>query len=291
MTQTETGPVGRWLTFQRERAPLPVLLAVGVPQALSSYWLFRTGFEPGRVMISALGIMALVFLLRLMDEVKDVAKDKVAHPERPLPRGLFRESEARRAVDTVGAVLFGAAIGIGYVLSPIPGVFYGLCVGYAFLMYREFFAPRLIRDPLLYALTHQIIVILMYLFTVLVASPGAYGSAALWWALTGLAASFSVEVARKLDPLAHPVLNTYLQHYGRTVVTSVLLASLSLLAFAAWKLGLHPIVWPFVGLAVLAVALFYAQPRRFKIVQGVIVLAALVQSLAPTLRYAWTALR
>ena len=36
--------------------------------------------------------------LRLMDELKDYEKDLIAHPERPLPRGLLSREEVRAAV-------------------------------------------------------------------------------------------------------------------------------------------------------------------------------------------------
>jgi 4-hydroxybenzoate polyprenyltransferase len=41
-----------------------------------------------------------------MDEVKDLAKDRIAHPERPLPRGLLTVREVERAIFLLMGALF-----------------------------------------------------------------------------------------------------------------------------------------------------------------------------------------
>src|SRR5687768_1568054 len=96
---------GRWLTLLRERAPPPALAFVGLAQSLSASALVRSELAPLWIVISTIGIVGLLVLLRLMDEVKDVAKDRVAHPDRPLPRGLVTVAEVRRTITGVGAVL------------------------------------------------------------------------------------------------------------------------------------------------------------------------------------------
>ncbi|MEK7401541.1 MAG: hypothetical protein AABZ80_04175 [Gemmatimonadota bacterium] len=280
----------RWLTYLRERSPLPLLLAVAIPQALSSFWLLRTGAPSAATWACVIGIMGLLVLLRLMDEVKDEDKDRAAHPDRPVPRGLLSADEVRRAILTVAVLLLVYAAVLAAAFSMQLSVLLAACVVYAGLMYKEFFVSRALAErPLLYALSHQLIVILMYEFAVAAVEPGALLSErALGWSLGGLGASFVVEVSRKLDPAAHPALRTYLQLYGRGVVTILMLAALALLADAAWALGLHTIVWPFAALAVLAMPVLFVRPDRHAVVAGATGLAALVYMLAPAIAYAWS---
>ena len=149
--------------------------------------------------------------MRLMDELKDVEKDRVAHPDLPLARGLLSEGEAKR-----GLVLAILALGAGavslWVFNPVAGGLLGICVVYSLLMYREFFVPDWLEPrPFWYAVSHQVVLLPMYAFATAAAVPAAATDApVLWFGLTGLGASFTLEVCRKLDPAAHPVLRTYL---------------------------------------------------------------------------------
>lgn len=282
---------GRWITYLRERSPLPLLLVIALGQSLSGNYLVRGGFSAW-VGAAAVGIAALLVLMRLMDEIKDLDKDRVAHPGRPLPRGLLAPGEVRRATAGMGVALVGYAALLAAAGRPAAGALYALTVGYAFLMYREFFAARALgRNAFVYAATHQVIVVPMYLFAVACASPSdALSARALWFGLTGLSASFIVEVCRKLDPAAHPVLGTYLRTHGRGAVLAAVGLALALLAASTLRIGVHTLVWPFGALFALTLPLLYLRPGRFRTIEGAAALLALVQMLAPTLRHAWSAL-
>lgn len=285
----ETFASRRWFTYLRERSPLALLVAVAVPQAVSSFYLVRTGAPRWATWASAAGLMGLLVLLRLMDEVKDEAKDRIAHPERPLPRGLLSAADVRGAITIVAAVLLAYSAIVAVAWSVAMGVLLAACVAYSGLMYKEFFASAtLARSPLVYALSHQLIVVLMYMFAVAAADPSAVLTPRVWWwSFGGLGASFVVEVSRKLDPTAHPVLQTYLQHYGRGVVAMMMAAALMLVAAASWQLRLHAIVWPCVALAALAMPAIFVRPDRHAMVARAAGLAALAQMLSPTIAYVW----
>jgi hypothetical protein len=287
----ETTMQGRWLTYLRERSPLPLLLAIALPQTVSSYFVVHL-YVPNAsawagMAACAVGIMGLLVLLRLMDEVKDEEKDKVAHPDRPIPRGLLAAEDVRGAIATVGVVLLVYAAGLAVVFSVVMSLLFASCVVFAWLMYKEFYASAVLAEsPLLYALSHQLIVVLMYLFAVGATDPTAvFSDQALWWAFGGLGASFGVELSRKLDPNAHPVLKTYLQHYGRNVVSRVMTLALALTAVAAFKLELHVLVLPFVGLTVLVTPILFLMPDKHKLIAATTGLVALIYMLAPTLLY------
>lgn len=277
----------RWWTFLRERSPLPALAVIALAQSLSACYLVRTTLDLPGVALAALGLVGLLVLMRVMDEVKDFEKDRIAHPNRPLPRGLFARAELQRAVAVLGAVLALYGVLLLALRSAQAGGLYLLAVAYSFLMYREFFAPRLLGvNAFVYALTHQVIVVPMYTFAVAMVSPAeALSSPALWFALAGLGASFVFEVARKLDPGAHPVLRTYLALYGRGAAAAAVLAGLLLLALGAQRIGVHHIVWPAVGVMLLVLPLLWIRPRRFGAIEAAATLLVFVQMLAPALRH------
>lgn len=279
---------GRWWIYLRERSPLPALAIIALAQSVSACYLVRPTIDAAGVALAAAGIVGLLVLMRLMDEVKDYDKDRIAHPDRPLPRGLFTPDEMRRALLVLGCALavFGALVGA--LRSPVAGALYVFCVAYSFLMYREFFAPRLLGvNAFVYALTHQVIVVPMYAFAVATISPThALSSTTLWFALTGLGASFVYEVARKLDPAAHPALRTYLALYGRGAAAAAIVAALGLLAVSAYRIDVEWIVWPVVALMLLVLPLLWVRPGAHRAIEATATLLGFVQMLAPTLRHA-----
>jgi 4-hydroxybenzoate polyprenyltransferase len=287
--QLERPALARWTRYFIERSPLPVLLIVGAGQSLSAFYLFRTGFDLRPLALSAVGIIGLLLVMRMMDELKDFEKDKVAHPDRPLPRGLVSKQEVRRVLLSTALLLLAYAGGIAVAGRALAGALYAFTVGYTFLMFREFFVPRLLnRNQFVYAVSHQAVVLPMYLFAVAVSSPAStFATRSLWFALTGLGGSFVYEVSRKLDPNALPILGTYLRLHGRTAVTFALLAALALLAIGAWKIDVHPIVWPAVALMLAVIPIIYLRPLRFRIVEGTAALVMIVQMLALALQHAW----
>jgi hypothetical protein len=290
--QRERSRLVRWTRYVMERSPLPILLIVGVGASLSAFYLFRSDFELRPLALSSVGIIGLLLLMRMMDELKDFEKDKVAHPDRPLPRGLVSQREVGRVLWTTTFLLLAYATVIAIGGRLLAGALYGFTVGYTVLMFREFFIPRLLkRNQFVYAVTHQAILVPMYLFAVAVSSPAStFATRSAWFALTGLGGSFVYEVSRKLDPNAPPILGTYLRLHGRTAVTFALLAALALLAISAWKIDVHAIVWPTVALMLSVIPTIYLRPLRFRIVEAMAALVMVVQMLAPALQHAWRTL-
>jgi len=289
----EAGLLSRWVRFVRERCAVPVLITFGVAQAASAQYLVRARLDVEAMVLAAVGITALLGLLRLMDELKDLEKDKLAHPERPLPRGLLSVDEAHHGLWWGTGTLLAGSLLIAAVTNPLAGVLYGITVVYAHLMYREFFAPRFLEArPFTYAVTHQGILFPLYAFATAVAAPEyALSAPVLWFGLTGLGASFAYEVCRKLDPEAHPALRTYLTVYGRHRTVAAVTVALTLLCVAALEIGAHVFVGPLAVLLLALLSLIYLRPERFRLVEGVATLLLLVQVLAPTLRHFWGGLQ
>lgn len=211
------------LTFFRERVPfiqyfllVSAFLSVGFTQF--DILKFLTGF---------LSMYLFFALLRLMDDVKDYDKDIVANQNRPLPRGLLSLIQAR---DVVKIMLF-LSFGVGGVLvlqSQVAGYLYLFIVFYLFLMYKEFYVgEKLASSPILYATTHQIIVVPLVLFCYFIQSPPTSLSELRFdvnfevflHSVVCLAGFFQYEILRKMNPNAHKILGQYLTFYGfKTIV-------------------------------------------------------------------------
>ncbi len=237
MTATTT-PTHPWLIYFKERCPLGsyVLLSVGIglgPQVLSG-----ASVSLGSALWSALLMFCFFVVLRMMDEVKDYKKDQIAHPDRPLPRGLISYDAAKRAVQ-IGLAVMGVFCALTFALWGLtPAVLYGVTILYLYLMYREFYCgPQLERYPLVYAGSHQAILFLLCATAAACAgTPAGPGSWTQWkmpeagLLMAGLQifpAFFAYEIGRKMNPDAHPNLGYYRQTYGlfgcRLILSGLLL--------------------------------------------------------------------
>ncbi len=267
--------MGAWITFVKERLPLPSYLVLVVGLAVSGNALgspaaaAESVFPPwGAATIAAAGAFLFFAVLRFMDEYKDYEKDKVAHPLRPLPRGLIAPEQVAVAVKglAVAMLLFSVAVGLA---NRPAGISYLLVTGYLWLMYREFYVGAwLANRPLLYAASHQVIILPLSYFCVLAGNPDAWrDSQPALLGITVLGAFFAYEICRKLDPNAHPLLQTYLSHYGPAKTLGLTICTIALSALGALGLGLGQILWPLEGILIALLSLLLFAPYRFKIIE------------------------
>ena len=267
--------MGAWITFLKERLPLPSYLVLVVGLAVSGNALGSPAAPAESAAaswitsaIAAAGAFLFFAVLRIMDEYKDYEKDKVAHPHRPLPRGLIAPAQVAIAVKSLAIAMLLFSIVVGLANRP-AGVSYLLVTGYLWLMYREFYAGSwLANRPLLYAASHQVIILPLCYFCVLAGNPDTWrDSQPALLGITVLGAFFTYEICRKLDPNAHPLLQTYLSHYGPAKTLGLTICMIALSALGALGLGLGQILWPLEGILIALLSLLLFAPYRFKIIE------------------------
>lgn len=213
-----------WAIFFKERTPLASYILITMGPAASGYALASNPGLTG-LCLAFIGFFFFFLVLRMMDEYKDFDKDILAHPKRPLPRGLIALPEFKMGI-TLGMcvlIVFDAMLLLsGYVYS---FYLYSLVIIHLWLMYKEFYIAEWINArPLLYAVTHQLILVTLCLYCISVYRPGGplnFTITDIIYSLSVLFSFFSYEVCRKLDPEAHPVLKTYLAVYGMDGVIKI----------------------------------------------------------------------
>jgi 4-hydroxybenzoate polyprenyltransferase len=145
--------------------------------------------------VSSLGFF---FQLRIADEWKDSSEDARFRAYRPVPRGLISLRELAAAAMLAGALQLPLAFWLG------PGMVGRLLIVWAFiaLMSKEFFLHDwLRRRPLLYMLSHMLVVPLIYWYDVECVGPlsGQHGLASMALLLAaGFFSGILVEIGRKL---------------------------------------------------------------------------------------------
>jgi len=142
--------------------------------------------------------LAFFFQLRIADEWKDSAEDARFRAYRPVPRGLISLRELAAAGLLAGALQLALAFWVA------PGMVSRLLIVWAFigLMSKEFFLHDwLRRRPLLYMLSHMLVVPLIYWYDAACVGPSSrqYGQASIALLLAaGFFSGIVVEIGRKL---------------------------------------------------------------------------------------------
>jgi hypothetical protein len=121
----------------------------------------EVGFPRLEFVVGTLTLLVFFFLLRVLDEHKDVGTDADHRPELPVPRGLVSLRELRWvAGGTLGLVVVLNLALDAVLLAPVAVV-----LAWAALMTREFFVAAWLRArPLAYLLSHMVVMPLIFLY-------------------------------------------------------------------------------------------------------------------------------
>ena len=254
----------RLLAYARERFPLAaylpmILLAAGAAIGYSRVARDAPGFaSPATFVVTALTLLAAFFALRVADEHKDAAVDRVTRPELPVPRGLVTLRELRVAASVLAAIaLVVNALRSPMLLLPLAGIALWLT-----LMTREFFAREWLRSrPAVYLASHMVIMPLLLLYATATdwMTAGVRAPRSLWLFLAAsYATGLVLEIGRKIRAPAEerPGVETYTASWGTTRAVTAWLASVAASALlialtaAAVRATWTPVAAPLLATAV-----------------------------------------
>ncbi|MBF0395939.1 MAG: hypothetical protein HQK78_04155 [Desulfobacterales bacterium] len=158
--------IKKYYDYSKERFPiLPALIYSGSLYYLSYF--FSSSFlksKPSQIFYSMMGwivIFLAILHLRIFDEHKDYKKDRIAHPDRMLSKGIITLQDLRKLLFVVLMFEAGISIYLGIEVFFI----WILILLWSILMFFEFFAAEFLNKRIgLYLISHQIIVPLICLF-------------------------------------------------------------------------------------------------------------------------------
>ena len=263
----------RLATYASERFPLPAYLPMILVATFAALGFSRVargapGFSPlASFAVASFTLLAAFFTLRVADEHKDAAVDRLTRPELPVPRGLVTLRELRM----VALALAAFAVVANAALSPILLLPLAIAAGWLALMTREFFAREWLRSrPEAYLASHMVIMPLLLL----------HAGAIDWLPAVGrmppaipvfLAATYAtglvLEIGRKIRALPdeRPGVETYTAAWGAPraitawlmalAASALLIAGSSLAVEAEWAI----VATPLLALAVAAGALRFVR--------------------------------
>ena len=279
--------VKKWMTYLSERSPLPAISFLSAGMAVSS--MAFTGEFNWWYLLLGLVINNIIFIqMRLGDELKDFENDKIINPERPLPRGLLHPPEVLRVLKgmLVAMILVGIVIAIAF-NSWSAGAAIIATTLFAWLMFKEFYIGQgLAKSPLIYALTHQVIVFPLFGWMGLMLNPELIKNPAfIGWLLANFGASFTFEICRKLNPAAHKLANTYAHHYGRPQTVMYIAIFILYSAFGAKLSGFLSYSLPALVILFLSLLFWIKRPEKYKIPAALSALSSAIILWSPAIMW------
>ena len=149
----------RYYQYTKIRFPLgPLLLHCGLAVLVIGEVSSANNLDS---LIYALIYLLFLFHMRVLDEYKDKDLDDKYYPDRPVQSGTVKLKE----LGVIGIFNFLLLLLLGFVqLNSLSWGLYLTAIGYSFLMYKEFFIKDFWnRSPALYLLSHQVVLILLFL--------------------------------------------------------------------------------------------------------------------------------
>ena len=139
---------------------LAALTYFGVVTFLARIHGVTTFTTPFYSLVGVGSLFSLMLIIRLMDELKDKEIDRELFPHRPLPAGRIFETDIRATIAVLSLLYLLANLMAGSVFRIALFV-----LGYAWLMFRHFFIPDILRKNLLLTVaTHNPLFALMLLY-------------------------------------------------------------------------------------------------------------------------------
>ncbi len=262
------------LNFIKKRVEVVGTIAISLGMIFSIKYLFNSPISTSALIYLVLGISLFIIELRFMDEIKDFEKDKIANPTRPLPAGEISKKQVLTLIIATYLILILLCC-VGYFFfSPLVGSLYALVVAWLTLMYYEFGIPKILNlSPIVYAISHQVIILPLCFFVVAVLAPNnTFSPQAIGYSMLILGSFFSFEVGRKMNPEAHSILGTYRVYYGKVTTHLFISLLIGLCLLGASQLGVFP--WVLVPSIIVFVFQFliFKNEKIFKIFEYVMTL-------------------
>ena len=253
MLSAESPRLTRFNAYLKERFPLgsflPLIILFTCALSYSGQVINRTviDFFDLNLLIGLFVLLLVFFHLRLFDEFKDYENDLSEHPDRLVSRGVITLQELRYL--TLSVLLVEVLLVIQ--LSPLANLAYVITLVFSLLMFKEFFLGELLRgDMLIYAISHQAIILFMAWFGLNLQTDVYLSLQTPQLAAIGavfLASSFAFELSRKIhDPeKSEPLLQAYSKYLGwkKLGIGVVVLFMLASIAFWQFIEMSHGSLW------------------------------------------------
>lgn len=275
-----------FIDFIRERVPVIPYALFSLLVALSPFFLLNVPINFWHLTLSFLGVLFMLVQMRLLDDIQDVAIDQIAHKDRPLARGAIPLNNAERmgGIFQLSILLFSLIILLGG--SYIAFFFYLASVVYIWNTYKGFyFEEWMRRHPLVAFILGELVFFPIIFFCFALADEKkAFDDSAIRYAFLLFLALIIYDIARKLNPKSHPILQNFVHLLGYRRVFLALMPMLFISFIIAGSLGLSWILYPVQLAAFVSLAGVLFSSLRWNFAAAVTLISLYIHAASPILR-------
>lgn len=259
--------MARWTSYIYERFPPLIYGSLALGVALSGANLHSGDVSFLTTALSFIGIWTFLFVLRLSNDINDIAKDRIAFPDRPLPLGTIKMPEAKQLLFLLQLLLFAYSQVLWVLLQGTAALAFLLLACWAWLSDHHFYMKHLLqRLPFISTLLNQLYAVPLALFSVSAGLPLKVFSVKAWaFAVALYGALVTYRLCRSLSPHLHPIVAEFIHFYGFRRTFYFASAALALSAVAAGVLGVGGLLWPVEFVVFGTLLLQFYQPEQYRV--------------------------
>lgn len=259
----------RWFSYFFERFN-PIFTLVVISGISTSATIFNDNlFDPIVFMASSMVWFFMSYYFRLHNDLEDLQVDKVAHPDRPLPREIIQPQEAQIVLKATLLILVFLGVGIFLYFDAWSRLLVLINGGYFWLIRQNFYMGKsLDRKPLLKTILYQGILLPMTLLSISFSHPQTlFSTQSLSYCVLLYGVFFTFELCRKLNPFSHPASQSLIHFFGFKKVFRYAFVSLTVSAVGAFGFGAASFLLPVQLGVFLSLVYLFKNPRRYTISQ------------------------
>lgn len=221
-----------------------VPMSVGL--SLSAMEFLRGPFDEKGFACSVLGLLVLFAQMRFISDLRSYPIKLSLEPDHPLSKGRMTTLELQQLIPTWFFAMALCAALLLQLTSIYAAALYLAMTSFLFLIYKEFYAARILRKiPFLYAvLRHGILVLTLSFALSNTQYEILFESEPLAFSLIFVCAFLCHELGKNIDPDAPPLRNTHFTRWGRARFIAAYAVISGLLIAFAWMIHLWTICAP-----------------------------------------------
>jgi hypothetical protein len=256
-----------WIEYIRERFPQVVYASLAGGIAFSGAYLNKSAVHFAYPILVFAAVWAFLFVLRLIHDLQNINKDRLAFPDRLLPSGRIAEEEADRVIFLFQILLCAYSELLWIILQGTAALACLCLAGFSWLAHKNFYLKNLMeRFPLLKIVVRPMYGFLLAFFTVSANEPDRIFGVKAWaYGFVLYGAFLTYDICRKLNPQAHPILATFVHFYGFRKAFFLAVIALLLSAGGALALDNMLLLWPMECLVLISLSILFFQPQSYRL--------------------------
>ena len=277
----------------KKRVPIIPYTLFSILVASAPFFLLNVEINYIHLFLSFFGMFILLVQMRILDDLQDAEIDKIAHKDRPFASGQISINDGERIVGLFQLFIFIFSVIVFLGGSYTAFFFYLTSAVYIWNNYKGFYFEEWMKNhPIAaFVLGELVFFPIIFFCFALADDTQAFGDLSISYAFLLFSALIIYDIARKLDPKAHPIVQNFVHLMGYRRVFFALMPILFVSSLITSSLGLSWILYPVQFAAFVALAGVLFSSLRWNFAASVTLISLFIHAASPLLLYLFKILK